>query len=87
VDYRRDPKGGFLLLQQDGPMEFTASGLPLAEGRWLTMDAGDWDRDGDEDIVLGAHNQGPHQERYPPAITKHWRDRPVPLLLLRNTTK
>lgn len=46
---------GFVYLEQTSPMEFVARTHPAASaGRWLTMDAGDFDNDGDVDLVLGG---------------------------------
>ena len=51
---------GFVYLQQEKPLEFTAHTLPASRsGRWLTMDTGDIDKDGDIDIALGSYNAGP----------------------------
>ena len=37
-------------------MNFKAYSTPLAAlGKWLTMEAADFDQDGDMDIVLGSH--------------------------------
>jgi hypothetical protein len=86
-DFGHDPRAGFVLLLQEEPMKFTAHGLAVPEGRWLTMDAGDWDGDGDSDLILAAHNYGPQLDTVPPQIRDLWEQRPVPLLLLRNNTR
>lgn len=49
------PNEGFVYFRNDGnlkfsPMTFSES----SRGRWLTMDIGDYDHDGDTDIVLGS---------------------------------
>lgn len=54
ADYENFPENSFVYLQQDGSLNFTPQTLPIHTlGRWITMDAGDYDGDGDEDIVLG----------------------------------
>ena len=46
---------GFVYLQNQGGMEYKAyTFLEAANGRWLVMDIGDYDGDGDKDIVLGS---------------------------------
>ena len=46
---------GFLLLQNNGNMNFAAFSSPdAAYGKWLTMEVADLDKDGDDDIVIGS---------------------------------
>lgn len=50
------PEDGFVYLQNEGNLTFTAQISPeAANGKWLCMETGDFDRDGDEDIVLGSY--------------------------------
>ncbi|MEO6733413.1 MAG: VCBS repeat-containing protein [Ferruginibacter sp.] len=52
------PEQGFIYLSNEGGFNFKAYSTPeAATGKWLTMDAGDFDRDGDIDIVLGSYFQ------------------------------
>ena len=82
------PNEGFVLLRQDAPLKFSAHTLPAGRaGRWLTMDIGDIDGDGDQDIALGAFNEGPGQKSFPPRLNALWKQQPVPVLVLRNKTK
>lgn len=50
------PEHGFVYLQNEGKLSFTAAATPdAAAGKWLCMEAGDFDRDGDQDIILGSY--------------------------------
>ena len=59
ISFYDDPKKGeesFMYLENKGNFKFTASTTKLAaKGKWLTMDIGDIDGDGDEDIFLGSY--------------------------------
>jgi hypothetical protein len=49
---------GFVLLSNEGAYHFKPLILPQAAlGKWLTMEAGDFDRDGDIDLALGSYFQ------------------------------
>ncbi len=86
--YDLSPDTGFVYLQQDKPLEFSAHTLPASRsGRWITMDTGDIDKDGDIDIVLGALNDGPGQANFPPQFRDQWQENPVPVLILKNRIK
>ncbi len=81
----------FVLLQQTKSMEFAALSHPAAaKGRWLTIDSGDVDGDGDPDIVLGGFHYPLGVNRYSKrAMTRlaaMAKDAP-PILILRNRTK
>ncbi len=80
ADYEREPEAGFVYLENVGALKFEPSTFPLsAAGRWLTMDAGDLDGDGDDDIVLGQCALGATPA--PEALQKRWNDGPAALLL------
>ena len=54
-DIKKQPQESFVYLEQIKSFQFRPSVIKeFNEGRWLTMDAGDADGDGDEDIVLGS---------------------------------
>lgn len=52
----KNQRAGFVYLQNEGGLRFTARTFAGAEqGRWLTMACGDLDGDGDEDLALGSY--------------------------------
>ena len=88
ADYKLNPKAGFIYLRQDKALQFSAFNLPEADrGRWITLDAGDIDRDNDIDLVLGAYNMPfPRSLQIPPSLLKRWAENPTPILILKNHT-
>ncbi|RCR69683.1 FG-GAP repeat domain-containing protein [Larkinella punicea] len=54
-DYGRYPEESFVYLENKGKLKFDDYSFPEApKGRWVVMDAGDMDADGDIDLVLGS---------------------------------
>lgn len=80
-DFKTHPERGFLYLRNDNG-RLAAFTTPLAtEGRWLTIEIGDFDSDGDEDVVLGALD---FPTSVPDSLLEAWRKNRTSLLLLRN---
>ncbi|MCF0065261.1 FG-GAP-like repeat-containing protein [Dyadobacter chenwenxiniae] len=54
-DYARYPEESFIYLKNKGSLKFEDYSFPESpKGRWIVMDAGDMDADGDADLVLGS---------------------------------
>lgn len=85
-DYSQGGKEAFVYFEQTGKDTFTARTMPEAKlGRWMVLDAGDIDGDGDEDIVLGAFNvksDDASVETY-----NQWLRDDAPILILENGLK
>lgn len=85
-DFNNRPEEGFVYLENDGELNFKASSIKrVKEGRWLCMDTGDLDGDGDKDIVIGSFIRGPSE--VPSSYLKVWENGALPGLVLWNTTK
>jgi len=83
-DYDRTPEEGFVYLERiSEELDFRLFGLSSSlRGKWLTADRGDFDGDGDTDIVLG---HGPIMSlNVPDSIRYSWKNDPVTILLLEN---
>lgn len=82
-DFEQRPYESFIYWQNTGGLSFTPHSVPAAtEGRWLVMDAGDIDGDGDEDIVLG--NAKSAMGTVPDPVMKRWNAGSPSIILLKN---
>jgi hypothetical protein len=83
-DYDHRPQESFVYWENNGGFSFKPYSFPqAAAGRWLTMDAGDIDGDGDEDIVLG--NAKFTLGTVPEAIMQSWSQNAPSFVILKNT--
>ena len=51
-----DPQESFLYFENKGKWQFQVYSVNLPPAKWLVMEAGDVDRDGDLDLILGNLN-------------------------------
>ncbi|MEO0473849.1 MAG: VCBS repeat-containing protein [Bacteroidota bacterium] len=85
-DFNDNPAEAFVYLNtlDTASFSFQSHTFPEAtRGRWMVMEPGDVDQDGDEDIVLGSFTFAPAPT--PDKVIKSWREDNVDLIWLENT--
>ncbi len=83
ADYKTQPEEGFVYFEQKKPFDFVPYSTPeIQEGRWLTMDAGDFDNDGKTDLILGNFSAAPGYIK----SSTDWKKGPL-FLVLKNMGK
>lgn len=83
-DFENAPEEGFVYLENKGEGRFEASTFAGSTGgRWMAMDVGDMDGDGDLDILLGSMVFGTDYTRY----FQQWVEGSLPFLWLENTSE
>ena len=85
-DYRHTPEESFVYWEHQGSLSFQPFSFPESiNGRWLTMDAGDADGDGDLDIILG--NAKFPLGDIPAWLMNKWNQSSPSILVLKNKGK
>jgi hypothetical protein len=80
-DFKKHPEQGFIYFENT-PQGFKPQITTLADkGRWITMEAFDYDGDGDTDILLGSLT---FPNLVPQDLITKWRENKVSILLLEN---
>lgn len=83
-DKKHQPQEAFVYLENTGNFTFTPFTIKGSDlGNWITMDAADVDKDGDDDIVIGSlylPNRASDKEAVPAK-------KPICLLLVNQTVK
>ncbi|MGE4658901.1 MAG: VCBS repeat-containing protein [Gammaproteobacteria bacterium] len=86
-DFASEQPETFTYLENQGGLKFTAfSTHETMTGRWMTMDIGDIDGDGDVDIVLGGAYLPLGMASHPEQLDELLENGP-PLLILENTLR
>ena len=86
-DYNSTPEESFIYLENTGDgLQFEPKSIKEAyDGKWLVMDAADYDLDGDIDLVLGS---SPLMSLADPVeFQSIWSKDPINLMILRNTIR
>jgi hypothetical protein len=87
-DFEQEFFEGFVYLENQGGTKFQASTcVESRAGRWMVMDAGDLDGDGDDDLALGSFVRGPTTVPVSQALRDRWRADGACVLLLENLRK
>ncbi|WP_149275323.1 FG-GAP repeat domain-containing protein [Pareuzebyella sediminis] len=86
-DYRNHPEESFVYLENMGNLTFRPYSFAESnKGRWIVMDAGDIDSDGDIDLALGSFVYFLAKDDTT-GLSKRWLTESPSVILLENTTK
>lgn len=85
--YADDSDEGFVYLENTGAFQFAPSTFSAqGDGRWMVIDSGDLDADGDADLMLGAF-VGLLEPHIPDALQRRWLKQSPSFVVLENTTR
>ncbi|CAM4378426.1 FG-GAP-like repeat-containing protein [Zobellia nedashkovskayae] len=87
-DYLKSPESSFVYLENKNADSFKFQPFTFPEsklGRWLLMDKGDVDDDGDQDIILSSFTYS--FTPVPKDISSIWKESKVDMILLENKQK
>jgi hypothetical protein len=87
-NYNQSPTYSFVYLENKNPEQFLFEPYRMDSsnlGRWMLMDTGDVDQDGDVDIVLSSFSYS--FTTVPKHLNEAWRNSDVDLLILENNLK
>lgn len=84
-DFVNQIDDGFVYLENIGDFKFMPSTFDAVEkGRWILMDVRDYDKDGDEDLVLGSLVMEVVPDN---GLVEKWTKGGLPFVILENKTK
>lgn len=87
-DFSRQPLESFVYLENRGPFQFAPATFAESQaGRWMVMDAGDVDGDGDTDLALGSFVVGPTTLAVPADTKDYWKTNGAAVLILENVLR
>lgn len=87
-DYKNRPKSSFVYLENTNTKRFEFQDFTFKNansGRWLLMDSGDFDQDGDKDIVLSSFTYG--FTPVPEHLANIWAKTATDIMILNNNLR